>query len=784
MKINNDADLRIKKAQEQYKVSYEQNIEEQNNSDVSIFEEESSSSTEINTQIDEYEEEGAIQQGSSLNISEQGAVLEDLDENSATDVFNQLDLDGNGEISESEIESATSSLNATASQIKNFLSNFGFAISSNEKNSSKASSTTNVSNPFDGIDDNSASELFNQFDLDGNGKINESELNSASNSFNATVSQVKDFLANFGFATSNDEEANNDSKENSTQTKTSSNSVNVEDLTDADLNDFQEVAKKSKSFWQTVDKLGLENIFEKLDTNGDGKLDESELQAAANLDKNGDSISVKDLKKLFKDNNIETDDTSTKKSDKTEKAESSNKTQSSSPTASSGASGASGASGNSGVARASGASGGSSGASSVSKPQGLDAMSLEELESEKATRESKLNEKQQAVNDVNSGQNAAVQSAKNEETQAKQKYEEALKNDDKVSKELKEKEAKNMEALDKNQSEIDNKKADISAKEGEIFDSETKKSCLESELSSLESSLTSLPAKSGKEEDKEKDAEIDEKRASIEQQITSKKSEITAEEEKLQTAKDKLEEMKTQLEELETKKSELEKEKSEIEEEILKTCAPETKEALNAYNQARTNVETVKQSELQKAQSELQTAQSDVQEISQKITEKKNEQTAKENSVSGDMQGAVDFAKQFAGMSQADMQKIFAEKGYQFDAGAWCADFVRMAIGEGVGLDNVQDWYKNSSNPAYCPTVNAEGAGSKVSVDEAQPGDAVLFDWDGDGNADHIGLFMDQIDSTTIHTIEGNTSGSGGSSCVSEKDRNMGNVLSIISMAK
>ena len=147
-------------------------------------------------------------------------------------------------------------------------------------------------------------------------------------------------------------------------------------------------------------------------------------------------------------------------------------------------------------------------------------------------------------------------------------------------------------------------------------------------------------------------------------------------------------------------------------------------------------------------------------------------------------QAVLSFASKYEGKSQGEMSGIMSGAGYQFDYGAWCADFVYFVLGSTMG-GNLPDWYKNCSNKAYCPTIDAAGkaAGAKVGINQAQPGDLVLFDWDGDGVADHIGILVDRGDGQTITTIEGNTSGAGGGSCVSTKSRNMGSVLSILAMS-
>lgn len=59
---------------------------------------------------------------------------------------------------------------------------------------------------------------------------------------------------------------------------------------------------------------------------------------------------------------------------------------------------------------------------------------------------------------------------------------------------------------------------------------------------------------------------------------------------------------------------------------------------------------------------------------------------------------------------------------------------------------------------AYCPYIvrDARNAGKAVSARNAQPGDLVLFDWAGDGVADHVGI-VESNTGSSIRTIEGNT---------------------------
>ncbi|MDD3238475.1 MAG: CHAP domain-containing protein, partial [Candidatus Gastranaerophilales bacterium] len=220
------------------------------------------------------------------------------------------------------------------------------------------------------------------------------------------------------------------------------------------------------------------------------------------------------------------------------------------------------------------------------------------------------------------------------------------------------------------------------------------------------------------------------------------------------------------------------KEHPEIKDKLNKV-EEKTKEIKEETDKNIKELESTRDTKTDGLNGEIQTLKTELAQAEQK---EKTDKVLKEN-MTGDQAAAIEFAKQFEGMSEDEMRKVFKEKGYQFDSGAWCADFVRMALGEGVGLDNLPDWYKNSSNPAYCPTLYSEAsaAGAVIDISQAKPGDMVLFDWDGDNNSDHVGILVDSGDGYNIKTIEGNTSGSS-SSCVAYKDRDMSTIRAIVSM--
>lgn len=85
----------------------------------------------------------------------------------------------------------------------------------------------------------------------------------------------------------------------------------------------------------------------------------------------------------------------------------------------------------------------------------------------------------------------------------------------------------------------------------------------------------------------------------------------------------------------------------------------------------------------------------------------------------------------------------------------WCCTYVwdiyRMAKASKLFYDGLK--------VAYCPYVYNWGKRNKLNVPKSQGryGDIVLFDWTGNGEADHIGFIVKQYADGSYLTIEGNT---------------------------
>ncbi len=85
----------------------------------------------------------------------------------------------------------------------------------------------------------------------------------------------------------------------------------------------------------------------------------------------------------------------------------------------------------------------------------------------------------------------------------------------------------------------------------------------------------------------------------------------------------------------------------------------------------------------------------------------------------------------------------------------WCVAFVWWVFKE----TKASELFFEGKRTAYCPTVETWGYDKNLVVakDEGRPGDLVLFDFNGQGKATHIGI-IEKAEKDKYTTIEGNTS--------------------------
>lgn len=85
---------------------------------------------------------------------------------------------------------------------------------------------------------------------------------------------------------------------------------------------------------------------------------------------------------------------------------------------------------------------------------------------------------------------------------------------------------------------------------------------------------------------------------------------------------------------------------------------------------------------------------------------------------------------------------------------AWCGAFVSWCFAfAGVPLGTI-DYLKGFAGCPYA-VKNVKKWGRLVTVPQA--GDVVFFDWNGDGNFDHTGIFIKDLGNGMFESIEGNT---------------------------
>jgi len=103
-------------------------------------------------------------------------------------------------------------------------------------------------------------------------------------------------------------------------------------------------------------------------------------------------------------------------------------------------------------------------------------------------------------------------------------------------------------------------------------------------------------------------------------------------------------------------------------------------------------------------------------------------------------------------------------KWYGMDGAPWCAMFTTWAYE--VASDGRSPGFVKGARYAYVPYIVSDARGNRGGLkvtSDPQPGDLVCYDWDWNGEHDHVGLFDKWTGSSTFYAIEGNTSTSSNS---------------------
>lgn len=120
-------------------------------------------------------------------------------------------------------------------------------------------------------------------------------------------------------------------------------------------------------------------------------------------------------------------------------------------------------------------------------------------------------------------------------------------------------------------------------------------------------------------------------------------------------------------------------------------------------------------------------------------------------------QKIIEIAKKEVGQSEnpANSNKTKYGKWFGMDGVAWCGMFVSFCYHK-AGFPLGKIGFLNGF--AGCQTAFAHFSKTGEITSNPQPGDIVLFDWNGDKRYDHTGIFVSDIDGQYFSSIEGNTS--------------------------
>lgn len=104
----------------------------------------------------------------------------------------------------------------------------------------------------------------------------------------------------------------------------------------------------------------------------------------------------------------------------------------------------------------------------------------------------------------------------------------------------------------------------------------------------------------------------------------------------------------------------------------------------------------------------------------------------------------------------------------------WCVVFVAWVL-EQCGIRSL---LCGGTKTAFVPyVVNYAKKHGQWVEKNLQPGDLIIFDWNGDGSGDHIGIVETVNSDGSYVTIEGNTTDGKNKSCVARKTRKGKSIL-------
>ena len=269
-------------------------------------------------------------------------------------------------------------------------------------------------------------------------------------------------------------------------------------------------------------------------------------------------------------------------------------------------------------------------------PSDINQMNLEQLKTEQSKRQSNVDVKQENVDTILSDIDE-IENGKYIE--AKEAYDNAVKNDENISEELNERRTNNLSEIEKTNSEISSLNSQISQTEISLNTANNKLDADTKTLSALKSSLASY--ESIFLDDPEEQAAIEQTKRQLQAQINELENTTIPTDEKECERLDKLlngsddsQGLKGQLEAKQEQLTLLQEEKDQIEEEIEEACKDNpnspTMKALEEFNAVEDELEQLKE-KLPQAQQDLSSALSELDEVNKLINTKQAQETETKN---------------------------------------------------------------------------------------------------------------------------------------------------------
>lgn len=136
-----------------------------------------------------------------------------------------------------------------------------------------------------------------------------------------------------------------------------------------------------------------------------------------------------------------------------------------------------------------------------------------------------------------------------------------------------------------------------------------------------------------------------------------------------------------------------------------------------------------------------------------------NNASSSYNTADGNIKSLLDVASGEVGQREkGSTNKGEAVRKYgRGDQGyAWCANFASWCLEEGLGKNNPMK--RTSSCQNIVGQAKKQNAwASRKSGYSPQAGDLILFDWNHNGSAQHVGI-VEKVEDGKVYTIEGNSS--------------------------